>query len=295
MPELPFRPEDIEKLLSPVDDSPLNGDFLDIIVQYFAACNTHITAISGNAWVAEPVENTLPCDETSIFILLANINSHSIPMVIHVARRNAITVGQQCKEDQQKLQQLASCFVNDRMQEPFNSWNEGWTMQHDTNPQHFDARNSDLHYLWVVMNITVGKAPPSFDHQLLRSYLYAICVTINHLASAAAALGSGSPGAKSAASRNGDTLKTLWDLISSTDMIQNYQDHALSEFFERIENGVDPAGFANNDFRNMFLREMADSYKATRASELERVQAHANHLVILTDVFRYSSRMSLED
>jgi hypothetical protein len=65
--------------------------------------------------------------------------------------------------------------------------------------------------------------------------------------------------------------------------------------FERIQNGVDPAGFANNDSCNKFLRAMADSYRDTRASELERVQAHADHLVVLTDVFCDSSTMGPRD
>jgi hypothetical protein len=61
--ELPFRPEDLAGLISTVEDSPLNGDFLDTIVQHFVACNPHVTTITGSAWTAAmPGENTLPCN-----------------------------------------------------------------------------------------------------------------------------------------------------------------------------------------------------------------------------------------
>ncbi|KAH8759472.1 hypothetical protein F5883DRAFT_717397, partial [Diaporthe sp. PMI_573] len=147
-PELPFRPEDIEKLLSPVNDSPLNGDFLDTIVQHLVACNRHVTAIPGRAWAAgEPGENTLPCDDSSIFILPVNINERLASMVIHMAQHKAmlpnLLMDKQVKEDHQKIQQLASLFVSNCLPEPYNNWDERWTTQLYPSPQQSSSRDSD--------------------------------------------------------------------------------------------------------------------------------------------------------
>jgi hypothetical protein len=143
--ELPFRPEDLAQLTSPVEGSPLSGGFLDNVMQHFVACNPHVTAIPSGAWSAgELGENTLPCDDSSIFVLSVDINQHPACIVVHVAQRKA------------KL-----------LPEPFNNWDDHWTTQPDPSLQQCDSRDSDIYYIWIIMHIASGlQVPPSFNGRL---------------------------------------------------------------------------------------------------------------------------------
>ncbi|KAH8743456.1 hypothetical protein F5883DRAFT_623506 [Diaporthe sp. PMI_573] len=286
-PELPFRPEDLEKLLSPVDESQLNGDFVDTIVQHLVACNRHVTAIPGRAWAAvEPGENTLPCDASSIFILPVNINERLASMAIHVAERKAMLpnplMDKQVKKDHQEIQRQASLFVSNCLPQPYNNWDERWTTQLDTRLQQCDSRDSGIYYTWVAMHIASGlQLPSSFDGRLVRCFIYAIFTNINRLAGACATPGVGN--------RNSDTPETLWEVFSSTNLIQ-------SDAFGVMQNAGDAAAlaaaaFANDNSRRVFLQRMMAEYKDIRVSELKDLEALVDHLVLLIDEFCASSTM----
>ncbi|KAH8750307.1 hypothetical protein F5883DRAFT_652362 [Diaporthe sp. PMI_573] len=297
--ELPFRPEDLAGLISTVEDSPLNGDFLDTIVPHFVACNPHVTTITGSAWTAAmPGENTLPCNNPSIFILRVDIKGHPACLIIHVAEREAMLfTSTQDKDDQEKWQEFASRFVSNCLPEPYNNWDDRWTTQLDPSLQQCGTRDSGIYYIWVTMHIALGlKLPLSFDSRLVRSFIYAVCTIINHLADAAVAPGSGSTEATpGAANRNSNTLQTLWEVFSSTELIQGYKHEALPKAFEAIQNAVGAAPFADNDSCREFLQKMVASYKETRVHELEQLEALAEHLVLLTDAFCASSTVGLGD
>ncbi|KAH8755353.1 hypothetical protein F5883DRAFT_686930 [Diaporthe sp. PMI_573] len=190
----------------------------------------------------------------------------------------------QVKEDHQEIQQLASLFVSNCQPEPYDNWDERWTTQLDPRLQQCDSPDSGIYYIWVTMHIASGlKVPPSFDSRLVRSFVYAICTVINHVAIAAVAPGSGGTEATPGATyRNGETLETLWNVFSSTDLIKGYKQEALSKAFEPIQNAVDAAAFADNNSYGMFLRAIADSYRNTRVSELEQLEAFGNQLAVLT-------------
>lgn len=301
----PFRPEYIFSCFANASPSQ-HEEVINTTMEQIVAFRSYLRTVPSNVWLpSKSLRAIQPYNDETVFILPVNVHGgYWSCLVIRVGEREASLFdplnGSEGTEAETMCKELASRFVSTCLPASLSNWNEGWrTVCSHHNSQRYEMIDSGIYCLGVAIYIALRlDVPVSFDIQLIRCFLRAICTNVNHVATTSAAStpvpgGSGNgqattpvETAEGDASQNA-TLRLMNTLPSQ--WIPQFQNKTPEHLLKKLKGEI-PGGETIGEVvpyveectrRQREVIGAINSYLDAKVSDLRPRQAAVNQLVTL--------------